>query len=59
MQVMSKQLAHIDIAGNTQSAALWNHGPEISWNDWIFEESKRRFYFPLHRHEMSMKILTN
>lgn len=57
MQVMSQKLAHIDIAGEMQSAALWNHGPEISWSDWIFEESKRRFdLLPLHHNEMNGKF---
>lgn len=39
--VLSKQFAHNNITHNTQHA-LHSLGREISWKDWIFEESTRR-----------------
>jgi hypothetical protein len=44
VQVLSKQFATSDIECSTRSA-LRNHGLQISWKDWIFDESRRRLDF--------------
>lgn len=39
--VIAKQITCAEITCNTQSA-LCSYGLQISWNDWIYEESRRR-----------------
>jgi hypothetical protein len=44
LKAMAKQLTRSDIECSTRSA-LRNYGLGISWKDWIFDESTRRFDF--------------
>lgn len=59
MQVIAKQLDCVEIACNKQPA-LCDYDLEISWKDWIFEESRRRLdAYPLYCIiKRSVKILT-
>ncbi|KAL9091287.1 MAG: hypothetical protein Q9165_004921 [Trypethelium subeluteriae] len=55
--VLAKQLTDLDVGHDTQSV-LSNYDLEISWKDWIFEESRRRLEFLLlYRNELNAKIL--
>ncbi|KFZ09835.1 hypothetical protein V502_08445 [Pseudogymnoascus sp. VKM F-4520 (FW-2644)] len=55
--ILSRRYSHSDITGDTQT--LHNAGSEIIWEDWLFEESRRRLdFYPLYYDGQDVPLLT-